>query len=333
VRHVVIGPGAVGGTIAARLAAAGSAVAVVARGEHGAAIRADGLRLRTPDEEITVPLDVHDDVADLELDASDVVHVCVKSQDTVGVLDRLAGVAPAGVALVCAQNGVDNERQAARRFAHVYGMSVSVFAEHLEPGVVLAFGRPRIGVLDVGRYPGGVDARAEAIAAVLDASGFSSRAIPDVMRAKHGKLLRNLLNILDALGPPGSSRSALGERVVAEGVEVLAAAGIPFVSPDEQRERLAGVTAPEPIDGVARGGGSTLQSMLRGRSSLETDHLNGEVVLIARLHGLDAPLNAGLQALARRAVHEGWGPGRFTLDELTAALGTTGDVLRGADRP
>lgn len=319
-RHVIVGPGAVGGTVAARLALAGHDVAVVARGAHAAAIRTTGLRLRTPDEDVTVALEVHEDVADVPLSSGDAVHVCVKSQDTVGVLDRLAAVAPPDVALVCMQNGVDNERQAARRFAHVYGVNVSVFAEHLEPGVVLAFGRPLTGVLDVGRYPHGVDATAGRIAADLDGAGFSSRAVDDIMRAKHGKLLRNLLNILDALGPAGSARSELGERVVAEGVAVLAAAGVPSTTPAEQRARLEGFTAPAPIAGVERGGGSTLQSLLRGRPSLETDLLNGEIVLYARLAGVDAPLNTALQRLARRAVHEGWGPGHLTLDELAAAV-------------
>ena len=47
-RLVTYGAGAVGGTIAARLAMAGLDVAVIARGEHLAAIRSDGLELRDP---------------------------------------------------------------------------------------------------------------------------------------------------------------------------------------------------------------------------------------------------------------------------------------------
>ena len=44
----MIGAGAVGGTIGARLAQAGVPVALVARGAHGRAMAADGLLLRTP---------------------------------------------------------------------------------------------------------------------------------------------------------------------------------------------------------------------------------------------------------------------------------------------
>lgn len=46
VNITVVGAGAIGGLIAARLAAAGERVTVVARGEHLKAIRAHGLRLR-----------------------------------------------------------------------------------------------------------------------------------------------------------------------------------------------------------------------------------------------------------------------------------------------
>jgi len=54
----------------------------------------------------------------------DLVILAVKSQDTTGALRHLAQVAPASTAIVCAQNGVENERMALRIFQHVYGMCV-----------------------------------------------------------------------------------------------------------------------------------------------------------------------------------------------------------------
>src|SRR5438034_1392911 len=79
---------------------------------------------------------------------------------------------PPSIRVVCAQNGVENERQAARWFAHVYGMCVMLPATHLEPGVVVAHSAPITGLLDVGRYPYGVDDVAIAIADDLSASTF-----------------------------------------------------------------------------------------------------------------------------------------------------------------
>ncbi|WP_255544175.1 2-dehydropantoate 2-reductase N-terminal domain-containing protein [Micromonospora sp. ATA51] len=52
-RYVIIGAGAVGGTIGVRLGEAGRDVALVARGAHLDAIRDRGLILRSPDGTVT----------------------------------------------------------------------------------------------------------------------------------------------------------------------------------------------------------------------------------------------------------------------------------------
>src|SRR5207248_8376007 len=125
--------------------------------------------------------------------------LCVKSNDTAAALAAVAATAPADVVVVCAQNGVDNERQALRRFARVYGVVVFLPAEHLEAGVVRTIRGPVRGVLDIGRVPAGSDAAAAAIAADLTAAGFASRPLEDVMAWKRAKLVRNVWNAIDAL--------------------------------------------------------------------------------------------------------------------------------------
>ena len=59
---------------------------------------------------------------------------CVKSQDTDAALTSLAAVAPPHVAVVCVQNGVENERRALRVFPNTYGLCVMCPATYLEPG-------------------------------------------------------------------------------------------------------------------------------------------------------------------------------------------------------
>jgi 2-dehydropantoate 2-reductase len=76
VRLCVFGAGAVGGYLAGFLAQGGAEVSVVARGAHLDAIRANGLRVETPDSAITVKLRASDDPADLG--PQDVVLVTVK---------------------------------------------------------------------------------------------------------------------------------------------------------------------------------------------------------------------------------------------------------------
>ena len=48
----------------------------------------------------------------------------------------------------------------------------------------------------------------------------------------------------------------------------------------------------------SRPGASSWQSLARGTGSIEADYLNGEIVLLGRLHGVATPVNAALQRLA-----------------------------------
>jgi len=57
-RYVIIGAGAVGGTIGARLFENGHDVVLVAGGEHHAALRDGGLRFATPTGLVTLPVPV-----------------------------------------------------------------------------------------------------------------------------------------------------------------------------------------------------------------------------------------------------------------------------------
>ena len=71
-------------------------------------------------------------------------------------------------------------------------------------------------------------------------------------------------------------------------------------------------------------GGSTWQSLSRGTGNVETDYLNGELVRIARQHGLTAPINARLATLTRRAARAGQQPGELRVGELAELLGLNG---------
>jgi len=68
-------------------------------------------------------------------------------------------------------------------------------------------------------------------------------------------------------------------------------------------------------------GGSSWQSLARGTGDIETDYLNGEIALIARRLGIEAPINAGIARLARRAAADGQAPGAITAEALAGLLG------------
>src|ERR1019366_6338241 len=154
--------------------------------------------LRDPDASVHLDIESVASARDANPTSEDVVILATKSQHSEALRAELAVVAPPDVAVVLAQNGVENERLSLRRFANTYGMRVILAGTHLEPGVVEISTTPLWGILDVGRYPAGGDELAEQIAADLRASGFDSTATPVVMSHKYLKLLSNLSNAIQA---------------------------------------------------------------------------------------------------------------------------------------
>jgi 2-dehydropantoate 2-reductase len=318
-RFVIFGAGAIGGAVGARLSQAGHAVSLIARGAHLEAIRRAGLTLLTPVERAVLELQAVADPAELEWTGEEVVLLSTKSQDTLGALGALRDAAGPGVAVVCLQNGVENERVALRLMDAVYGAAVMLPAAHLQPGTVEAYGAETTGMIDVGRYPDGTDDRCEEICAALSSARIDSHPAPDVMRLKYAKLLLNLGNAVQALCAPGEHRTELSELTSAEGRAVLEAAAIPHLAEEisdvESRWRRWGV---RDIEGRARAGSSTWQSLARGTGALETDYLNGEIVLLGRLHGVPTPINEQLCALAAGAARDGRAPGSLSAEDVLA---------------
>ena len=319
-RFIVYGVGAIGGTLAAKLAASGADVAGIARGAQLEALRKDGLLLRTPDGETRHRFPVAAHPRELDLRPDDCILLAMKSQDTIAALEALAEAGARDQAIVCAQNGVGNEREALRRFANVYAMLVVMPATFIRAGEVAAFGAPHAGLFDVGRYPTGIDATVASIVDALNHAGFAAFAQEHAMESKYGKLLMNLGNVVDAAAGDTKQNDDLLKRARAEGAAVLRAAGIAVadVGPDsERRKRLMQV---QPVAGAERVGSSSAQSLARGTGSIETDYLNGEIVLLGRLHGVATPVNDGLCRLGWLLVNEKRPAGSMTISEIESII-------------
>lgn len=324
-RFVVYGAGAVGGTIGARLFEAGHEVVLICRGRHLEAVRSEGLLFRTPEGERRLRIPAAGSPAEVVWRADDVVLLCMKTQDTAAALAELERAAGCRVPVVCAQNGVENERLAARRFTDVYAMLVALPATHLEPGVILASGAPLSGCLHAGRYPRGTDPLIRAVCGALDGAGFRSEAVDDALALKYRKLLLNLGNGLDVI--LGTSSWGAGGEVGdflallrAEGEACYQAAGTRAVSPAEYAERVTRHYRSVPVAGEGRAGSSTLQSVLRGHTVTEVDYLNGEIVLLGALHGVPTPANRLVRDLATRIAAAGGDGPHATIGDLRRML-------------
>jgi 2-dehydropantoate 2-reductase len=321
VRVVVLGAGGIGGTIGARLHQGGYDVALVARGPHGRAVRERGLVFEPPEERVTMRIPAYAGAREVAWGDDDVVLLATKSQDTESAARDLYAAA-GDVPVVSAQNGVANERTLSRWFGRVHGMCVMMPTAHLEPGVVQAHSVGATGILDLGRFPEGVDEVDEALAATLRDCRIESVPRPDIMRWKYRKLVNNLGNAVQALCgrdlDSAEIRAAL-ERLTAEADAALAAAGIDPVTDAEDAVRRDDHLQLRPIGDAPRAGGSTWQSLSRG-SGVETDFLNGEVALLGRLHGVPTPANARIQGLMADAAARRLAPGSMSPTELLAAL-------------
>jgi 2-dehydropantoate 2-reductase len=323
-RFVVFGTGAIGGTIAAALARAGREVTAIARGAQLEALRAQGLRLRTPDEDVTVRFPVCDSPAAAGIGPGDAVLLTMKGQDTQPALEALRAAGVQDQPIFCVQNGVDNERKALRLFANVHAVTVIMPAAFLRPGEVAVYSAPQLGVFDVGRAAGGQDGDDAAFAEAMRAGNIACYVEDDAMASKYGKLLLNLGNIVGAAFGPDVNTAALSAGLQKEAAAVLDAAGIVWKDlgmTDPRRTRHMKMSA---VSGVERFGSSTAQSLERGTGSIETDWLNGEIVLLGRLHGVKAPLNAAVTRLAAELARSGAPPGSLGADRLEALLASAG---------
>jgi len=319
-RYIIYGAGAVGGSIGSRLFEAGHDVVLIARGPHLEAIQRDGLRVRTSDREIVSRIPAAGSPSEIDWRGDETVLLTVKSQDTAAALDELLAAA-GDVAVVCAQNGVANERHALRLLSRVHAMMVMLPATHLAPGEVVMNAAPVGGILDIGCYPTGTDSICEEVAGGLTEAGFDARADPNVMRLKYGKLLENLANAVQALCGLKGVAGELVRAVRAEGTAALTAAGVDFATESEMDQRRAeSAMKLRPIEGQGRGG-STWQSLARRAGSVETDYLNGEIALLGALHGVHTPYNRLLQRLTAEAARQRRPPGSYTVDELMAQAG------------
>ncbi|MEO7338175.1 MAG: 2-dehydropantoate 2-reductase, partial [Caldimonas sp.] len=197
----VVGLGAIGGLVAARLALAGHDVCGVARGATLDAVRSDGLRLRIDGSEKTATLRVSSDAR--ELGPQDLVVIAFKGPALIESAAALRPLLQAGTIVLPAMNGVPwwflqaaptalpsdvageplasvdpgGRIAATLPLAQVLGCVVHLTCSTPEPGVVQhGFGNRLV----IGEPAGGQSSRTKAVCELLSHAGFTTEASADI---------------------------------------------------------------------------------------------------------------------------------------------------------
>lgn len=302
-RYLIIGAGAIGASLAAQFELNGIPYRLFGRGEQIRHIQAHGIRYVRPEGTRSIRLQACADRSELALTQHDRLIFTTKTQD----LERacadwawlpVQGDGPArtasGLPVLTPQNGMAAERIALRWFSQVYGVSVNTPARYTELGQIVVGGDPEPGLMVVGRFPQGEDTLTAEIAADLCQAGYLAESQPDILRWKAAKLINSVRNnALDLFEGPAGLLQAYAAELAQEAMAVFGAMGIAPARAQERRQRVShwGIA---PGCGIEPGQQSTWQSLARGASH-EVDFLNGEVVLLGRLHGVATPFNQAIQ--------------------------------------
>ena len=320
----VVGLGAVGGLIAARLAAAGHEVSAVARGATLAAVRTHGLRLHTGGNESVVRLQASDDAH--ALGPQDLVLLALKAPALASAAATLQPLLGAHTLVMPAMNGVpwwflqtasvaalpgagsgrlasidpDGRIESLLPLQRVLGCVVHLTCSSPEPGVVKhGFGDRLI----VGEPAGGHSARVASVCTAFAEAGFTMEPSADIRRDIWYKLWGNMtMNPVSAL--TGATTAGMLDdplvrefilRTMAEAAEIGARIACPITQSGE--ERMA----------VTRQLGAFKTSMLQDASAgraLELDALVSAVHEMGARFGVAMPNIGALLGLTRLMARE-----------------------------
>jgi 2-dehydropantoate 2-reductase len=269
VRIVIVGAGAIGGYIGARLARQGADVVLHARGPHLEAMRTRGLRVKSAEEDFEVRPQVSGDLA--SIGAADVVFLGVKAHHLPGIAPQIRPLLGPETVVVSTQNGIPWWY-----FQRHGGELEGLRLERVDPGGVIAAS------IDAGRVIGSL-------------AYFSTEIVePGVIQHIEGNRI--------SFGEPDGSRSDRCRRIA----EALIAAG--FRCPISTRFRheiwvkLLGNVAFNPISALT---GATLVEMVRHPevSRVVRDVMTETEAVASRL-GVELPISIDQRMAGAEKVGE-----------------------------
>lgn len=287
----IMGTGAMGGYMGARLAEAGADVTFIARGAHLAAIREQGLRVTSPQG------DMHINPAAATVDPSqvgpvDLIFLGVKLYDVEAAVNDLRPMLGAATGVVSLQNGIDTPAVISEKLgaAHCVPGVALVNGEIAAPGVIQ---HNALNGLTLGELDGKISPRMESFqqlvhGAKLDVT-ISSNITLELWRKFLGLTAASGMSTLTRL-PMGRIRTTpaswqlIGDAM-AECVAVAQAEGIELGDQDiENTLALVRDLMPDTWRG------SLYEDLHAGRR-LEVEWLHGTICRLGKKHGIDTPFH------------------------------------------
>jgi 2-dehydropantoate 2-reductase len=286
----VVGAGGVGASFGAMLAEAGHEVALLARGSHLEAIRANGLTVERAGAQRTLELAASDKASDLGI--ADVVLFAVKLWSTEEAGEAARPLVGPDTMVLVLQNGVDGIARLSPILGpeRVVGGVAQISAVIAKPGHVVH--RSPFARVIAGEPAGGMSERVGRFIEACNAAGLEARASENIQV----DLWTKFVFIVGLSGATALLRSPVGPiredeetrgfllRLFEETTAVGRAEGIDL--PADQGKRALSFVADLPANMRA----SMLDDLERG-GRIEMPWLSGHVVALGERHGIDTPAN------------------------------------------
>jgi 2-dehydropantoate 2-reductase len=319
-----IGPGAIGGTVAAWVSDNYPATFVMAHGATLAALRADGLttyQFAAP-EQTRRAVRIAVVARPGEVPDAAVVALAVKNYSLEAVAWQVKDELGDRPIVVSIANGIDNQRILPKLFSKViYGIA-SYNARREAPDVI---GYQRKLPLLIGTLDNALGKECKLVQSIF-ARGCPTEIVERMQDAIHSKIVINLTNALDALvgrGMQPLSNPAIFQELLTqtlwEGVRTVRAAGHrEYRVPGLPRFALLRLVATLPgwltrplfrrELSAMRLSSMTQDVMLRGAGDTELESITGYIVELAAKHGVPVPYNRAILRLGRERFRAGFVP-------------------------
>jgi len=297
-RIVIVGSGAIGSLYGAFLSRLeDTEVILVGRNPHVSAIQSKGLKIKGILGDHVFKLKAIKYAS--EVDEADLVIVTTKTYDTLTAAESAKHLIEGGASVLLIQNGLGTEELVAKALntTKVLRATTCMGALRTSPGVVTATG---CGLTEIGsRYPENKEL-VEKITRMMRTVGFDVHSSDNIEGVVWTKTLVNCgINPVGALtgltnGEVYNNRALRGliVRLVEEAVQVVEALGIELTTEDPVRYAL----------GTAKATGDNINSMLQDLQAgkrTEIDAITGEVIRLAKEHGIETPSSEAVYALVK----------------------------------